>query len=166
MSNRSDTQDHTLHKIRDIIDQIEEKSAAGDYIYRGEPQDYGKISSNLYRQYVDIIELKLDYGDAYYNRGNAYHVKGNITKAIEDYNEAVELDFNLAEVSVTRGIAWLHLQEWEKAKTDLAAAKGMGVDIIAEFHNTYGYETAADFERDNDVTLPEEISAMLVVFQC
>ena len=54
MSNRSDTQDHTLHKIRDIIDQIEEKSAAGDYIYRGEPQDYGKISSNLYRHYVDI----------------------------------------------------------------------------------------------------------------
>lgn len=112
--------------------------------------------------YNTAIELKPDYDDAYYNRGNAYHVKGNITKAIEDYNKAVELDFNLAEAYVTRGIAWLHLQEWEKAKTDLAAAKGMGLDIIAEFHNTYGYETAADFERDNDVTLPEEIAAMLV----
>ena len=112
--------------------------------------------------YNTAIELKPDYDDAYYNRGNAYHVKGNITKAIEDYNKAVELDFNLAEAYVTRGIAWLHLQEWEKAKTDLAAAKGMGVDIIAEFHNTYGYETAADFGRDNDVTLPEEIAAMLV----
>ena len=112
--------------------------------------------------YNTAIELNPDYDDAYYNRGNAYYVKGNITKAIEDYNKAVEQGFNLAEAHVTRGIAWLHLQEWEKAKTDLAAAKGMDVDIIAEFHNTYGYETTADFEQDNDVTLPEEIAAMLV----
>ena len=42
-------------EIRKIIDQIEEKSADGDYIYRGEPGGYndrpycGKVSSNLWR---------------------------------------------------------------------------------------------------------------------
>ena len=54
MSNRPNTMDDTLRKIREIIGEIEEKFAVGDYIYRGEPEDYGKISSNLYRQYVDI----------------------------------------------------------------------------------------------------------------
>ena len=54
MSNQPNMLDDTLRDIRDIIGEIEEKTASGDYIYRGEPQDYGKISSNLYRQYVDI----------------------------------------------------------------------------------------------------------------
>ena len=149
--------------IGDYNDAIElDPNDANAYNNRGNAYfDKNEIDKAI-EDYNTAIELKLDYANAYYNRGNAYHVKGNITKAIEDYNKAVELDFNLAEVSVTRGIAWLHLQEWEKAKTDLGAAKGMGVDIVAEFHNTYGYETTADFERDNDVTLPEEISAMLV----
>ena len=36
---------------REIISEIEEKSASGDYIYRGEPEDYGKVSSSLWRKY-------------------------------------------------------------------------------------------------------------------
>ena len=44
-------------RIRDIINEIERKSADGDYIYRGEPKTHeepphcGKISSNLWREY-------------------------------------------------------------------------------------------------------------------
>ena len=44
-------------EVRNIISEIEEKSADGDYIYRGEPKThteppyYGKVSSNLYRRY-------------------------------------------------------------------------------------------------------------------
>ena len=37
-------------RIRDIINKIEEKSANGNYIYRGEPEDYGKVSSSLWRE--------------------------------------------------------------------------------------------------------------------
>ena len=54
MFNQSNTPNNTLREIRSIINEIEEKSIEGDYIYRGEPQDYGNISSNLYRQHVDI----------------------------------------------------------------------------------------------------------------
>ena len=39
------------HRIREKISEIEEKSAEGDYLYRGEPEDYGKISSSLWREY-------------------------------------------------------------------------------------------------------------------
>ena len=60
MPNQPNTIDDTPSNIRDIIHEIEEKSAEGDYIYRGEPEHhddspyYGKISSSLYRQYARI----------------------------------------------------------------------------------------------------------------
>ena len=47
-----------LIKIREKISEIEEKSASGDYIYRGEPKRHKKVSSTLYRQYEDDIEAE------------------------------------------------------------------------------------------------------------
>ena len=41
----------TQREIRKKISEIERKSANGDYIYRGEPEDYGKVSSSLWREY-------------------------------------------------------------------------------------------------------------------
>ncbi len=41
-----------LEKIQEIV----EKSADGDYIYRGEPECHLKVSSNLYREYEKEIE--------------------------------------------------------------------------------------------------------------
>lgn len=43
------------HEIREIIDKIERISANGDYIYRGEPIRYRKVTSTLYRQYAKEI---------------------------------------------------------------------------------------------------------------
>lgn len=54
MSNQSNSVNETQLEIRNIIYELEEKSVNGDYIYRGEPEHYGKISSNLYRQYAEI----------------------------------------------------------------------------------------------------------------
>lgn len=48
------TSNSHLSDIKNIISQIEEKSADGEYVYRGEPEHYKKISSNLYRQYAEI----------------------------------------------------------------------------------------------------------------
>ena len=45
-------------EIRKIIDRIEKKSASGDYIYRGEPKRYKKVTSSLYRQYAKEIEAE------------------------------------------------------------------------------------------------------------
>ena len=61
-----------------------------------------------------------------------------------------------------RGFAWLHLKEWDKARSDLTVAKNMGVDIVAAFHNTY--RDILTFERRNDVKMPKDIIAMLMQY--
>ena len=38
-------------RIREKISEIERKSADDNYIYRGEPEDHGEVSSNLWREY-------------------------------------------------------------------------------------------------------------------
>ncbi len=109
--------------------------------------------------YNKAIELNPDFALAYYNRGNASIMAGETLKAIDDYNKAIELDPVLTQAYIARGSVWLHMHEWEKANLDLTISKQLGVDIIAEFHNTY--ENVEDFEQINDVKLPEDIASML-----
>lgn len=49
-SDQPDTQSNYLDGLSKITRDIVEKSSDGDYIYRGEPECYEKISSSLYRQ--------------------------------------------------------------------------------------------------------------------
>lgn len=49
------TSQELLRDVRKIIREIEDKSASGDYIFRGEPDCYPKVSSALYRQYEEIL---------------------------------------------------------------------------------------------------------------
>ena len=66
MVNQSNALNDFLPNVRDKINEIEEKSASGDYIYRGEPEHheeppyYGKICSSLYRQYARIDADEFD----------------------------------------------------------------------------------------------------------
>ena len=48
------SQNDQLSRVLEKIQEIAEKSADGDYIYRGEPEHYEKVSSSLYRKYSDI----------------------------------------------------------------------------------------------------------------
>ena len=50
----SDSSNDHLDEVLNIVKQLAEKSSDGDYIYRGEPEHYAKVSSSLYRQYQDI----------------------------------------------------------------------------------------------------------------
>ena len=50
------TQQNELNRVLEKIREIAEKSAYGDYIYRGEPDCYPKVSSTLYREYAKEIE--------------------------------------------------------------------------------------------------------------
>ncbi|RKU36680.1 hypothetical protein C6495_03085 [Candidatus Poribacteria bacterium] len=47
-----------LNRVLEKIREIAEKSAGGDYIYRGEPNCYPKVSSTLYREYEEEIEAE------------------------------------------------------------------------------------------------------------
>ena len=65
----------------------------------------------------------------------------------------------MGDVYYNRGEAWLHLQEWEKAKGDLTTAKEMGLDIVAAFRNDY--RNTAAFEQKHQVKLPKDIIALV-----
>ncbi len=50
-------------EVRNIISEIEEKAADGNYIYRGEPEWYEQVSSSLWRQLESTFTVhdKIDY---------------------------------------------------------------------------------------------------------
>ena len=72
---------------------------------------------------------------------------------------AIKLKWDPVLVYNNRSMAWLHLGEWERAKSDLATVKDMGVDIIALLR--LSYSSIADFERRNGVKLPADLAEML-----
>ena len=45
-----------LNRVLEKICEVAEKSSSGDYVYRGEPDCYPTVSSNLYREYEEEIE--------------------------------------------------------------------------------------------------------------
>ena len=49
MNDKSDSQNE-LNRVLEKIQEIVKKSADGDYIYRGEPEDYEQVSSSLWRE--------------------------------------------------------------------------------------------------------------------
>ena len=63
--NSTDLQNYYLNGLNKITNEIVEKSADGDYIYRGEPKCYPKIASTLYlNRYAEpnqgLISIKVD----------------------------------------------------------------------------------------------------------
>ena len=96
---------------------------------------------------------------AYNNLAIAYAYQHNYQKAVEYYSKAIELGPDYPDWYANRGEAWLHLSEWDNARADLAVAQAMGADIIDSFRNDY--DSVADFERRNGITLPSDIAEML-----
>ena len=105
------------------------------------------------------IELDSDNVAAHVNRGIAYARKGDYDHAIADYDRAIELDPNRAGTYANLGEAWLHQSDWVQARANLHAARGMGFDIVASFHNDY--ESVSDFEQRTGLSLPDDIAEML-----
>ena len=53
----------------------------------------------------------------------------------------------------------LHMEDWEKAESDLTTAKNKGMDIVAAFRERYA--SISYLEKEIGVKLPEDIAAML-----
>ena len=58
-----------------------------------------------------------------------------------------------------RGIAWLRLSEWDKARADLTSASDGGLDVAAAFIKAY--KSAGEFEEAMDIELPPDIADIL-----
>ncbi len=116
---------------------------------------------NALANFDEAIRLKSDYPLAYMGRGEVYLSKGEIKLAIKNSSTAIKLNPELVPPYYTRGEARLYLQEWDRAKADLNAAKNKGLDIIALFHNKYG--NIAMFKQETGIQLPTDIVSMLTL---
>ena len=126
------------------------------YKRKGEPvraiQDYNRS-----------LELDPRSSETYYNRGNAHTDLGDPALAVQDYSKALEMSEGEMALYArySRGIAWLRLGEWEKARSDLAITGNVGLNLATAFRSL-GYADITAFEQENDVKLPEDIAAMLM----
>ena len=111
------------------------------------------------QDYNKAIDLNPEDAIAYSNRGTAYGKKCNFDASIQDFNTAIDLNPENTYAYANRGETWLHLKEWERAKSDLMTAKKKGADIVASFQNDY--ESIEDFEAKRGVKMPEDIAALL-----
>lgn len=75
-------------------------------------------------------EHNQECAETYYIRGLAHSKKGELDKAIENYTKAIELKPDYADAYYNRGGTWLRIGEREKAKSDLATARNLGVDVL------------------------------------
>ena len=157
---------HGFIRIQDIHHR------AGEELYKGfisqneahsasSPEERDKWNRKAIEYYTQFLRLQPDpdYVEIYNNRGVAYFTNGEVDKAIEDYDKAIERKPDYAGAYCYRGFALLHKGEWDKAKADLTVARNLGLDIIASFQSDY--ENVADFEQKNDVQVPPDLAEML-----
>ena len=68
------------------------------------------------------IQLKSDYGQAYYERGLTYGALNDYQKAVEDYSQAILLNINYDSLYNNRGAAYQRLERYPEALNDFNQA--------------------------------------------
>jgi tetratricopeptide (TPR) repeat protein len=81
-------------------------------------QQYQRATEDFDR----AIQLKHDYADAYYNRGNTYRNLQQYQRAIEDYDRAIQIRHDYALAYNNRGVAYENLGNMAQAKADYCKA--------------------------------------------
>ena len=129
------------------------------YLSRGEVFLKTGNYTQAIKDYTQVIELESGCFEAYFNRASAYNKKGVFGLAIEDFTQAIILNPDFADIYCYRGIVWLLLKDWDKARSDFSAAQERSVDIITVFNTVH--ENISVFEQRNRLKLPEDIVALL-----
>ena len=99
------------------------------------------------RCYNEAIRLKLDYAEAFNNRGCARGAKGDLGGALPDYNEAIRLKPDFAEAFQNRGIARYDRGDQDGALQDFNQAIRLKPDYAEAFNNR-GYARGAKGDLD------------------
>ena len=91
---------------------------APSYNARGAAYSFKGDFDNAIANLNEAIRLDPEFAEAYYTRGLTYDSKGKLNRAIKDYTKAIALKPDHANSYYNRAEAFLHLQEWKKAKGD------------------------------------------------
>ena len=117
---------------------------------------YQNIHQNAYVQFYMGLTFQLRALETKSQKEKQAEYK----KAIEHYNETINLNPDIGEAYGNRGECWLHLKEWEEAIKDLTTAQDMGVNIVDSFRKDYE-DGVKEFEEKIGVKLPPNIAEML-----
>jgi tetratricopeptide (TPR) repeat protein len=82
------------------------------------------------------------------NRGTAYADSKQFEKAIQDYNQAIELNPKYADVFINRGVAYAKLKQFKKAIQDYNQAIELNPKDTRAFNNlkvraSFGFNSMA-----------------------
>jgi tetratricopeptide (TPR) repeat protein len=85
---------------------------------------------------------------AYYNRGNAYKAKGDLDRAIADYNKAIEIDLRYAHAYNNRGIIYKDRGDLDRAMADYNRAIDINPQYALAYNNRgIAYKAKGDNDR-------------------
>jgi tetratricopeptide (TPR) repeat protein len=93
-----------------------------------------------------VLKTARNNAIAYYNRGNAYQAKGDLDRAISDYNDAIRLDPNYAFAYNSRGKAYRAKGDLDRAISDYNDAIRLDPNYALAYSNRGNfYQDMGDF---------------------
>jgi tetratricopeptide (TPR) repeat protein len=143
----------------------EEELTAQQWFERGYES---KNPDDAIRFYTKAITLKPDFAVAYFNRGIAFHEKGNLERAIQDYDEILRLRPNAADAMINRGTALLDAGNSQGALRDFDRALELTPGDPEAFYDrgiaqeALGNITAALADYDRVLTLKPDYAEALI----
>ena len=189
MPNQPNSLDSTQFDVQNIIHEIEEKSAEGDYIYRGEPEHHEespyhkKICSSLYRQYarieadefnIEVVQEEIIAEAEAYNHETDdpfeiltqlqhYGGKTNLIDFTTDYLIALFFACNNSD-SLTKDGRLILLQKTDERKDQILIPRNPRNRVIAQksvfVRDPRGFLNSDDVEI---VTIPARLKQMLLI---
>jgi tetratricopeptide (TPR) repeat protein len=94
------------------------------------------------------IEIKPDYANARFNRGEIHYEQGEFRRAIDDYNQAIRLSPRDSAAFNSRGHAYYKLKDYRQALRDYTDAIRVDPTNAAAYTNRGdAYADKADFAR-------------------
>ena len=108
------------------------------------------------RHYSDVLALRttaksariFNWDDLHNQRGVAYAELGQFDLALEDYNQAIEFNPELADAYSNRGWIYLQLENYDLAGRDFDRAVELEPDFATAYNNrARGYRALGNFER-------------------
>jgi tetratricopeptide (TPR) repeat protein len=76
--------------------------------------------------FTRAVRLRIDYPQAWFNRGNDFRDLGRYEEAVRDYSMAIGFDPSYADSCQNRALCYYHLRRYDEAWADIARVEALG----------------------------------------